>query len=66
MEGWYLITNGDELAWFANKVNTTSGGCADSVVLAKDIDLGNEKWSPMGNSYSYYFAGTFDGMGHAI
>ncbi|MGM9524517.1 MAG: InlB B-repeat-containing protein, partial [Faecousia sp.] len=66
MEGWYLITNGDELAWFANKVNTTSGGCTDSVVLAKDIDLGNEKWSPMGNSYSYYFAGTFDGMGHAI
>ena len=66
MEGWYLITNGDELAWFANKVNTTSSGCTSSAVLAKDIDLGNEKWSPMGYNYSYYFAGTFDGMGHAI
>ena len=66
MEGWYLITNGDELAWFANKVNTTSGGCTSSAVFAKDIDLGNEKWSPMGYNYSYYFAGTFDGMGHAI
>ncbi|MGM9650914.1 MAG: InlB B-repeat-containing protein, partial [Faecousia sp.] len=66
MEGWYLIANGDELAWFANKVNTTSGGCTANAVLANDIDLGGEIWSPMGYSYSYYFAGTFDGMGHAI
>ena len=66
MEGWYLITSGEELAWFADKVNTTSSGYTGSAVLAKDIDLGGELWAPMGYSWNYYFNGTFDGNGHAI
>ena len=66
MTGWYRIETGEELAWFANKVNTVSGGYNANAVLAKDIDLGGELWKPMGNSYSYNFSGTFDGAGHTI
>ena len=64
--GYYLITSGEELAWFANKVNSVSGGYNGNAVLAKDIDLGNEKWTPMGEPYSFYFTGIFDGNGHTI
>ena len=65
MTGWYRIESGEQLAWFANKVNNVSGYNANAV-LAKDIDLGNELWTPMGKSSSYCFAGIFDGNGHTI
>ena len=65
MTGWYRIESGEQLAWFANKVNNVSGYNANAV-LAKDIDLGNELWTPMGKDYSYSFTGIFDGNGHTI
>ncbi len=65
MTGWYRIESGEQLAWFANKVNNVSGYNANAV-LAKDIDLGNELWTPMGKDYSYNFTGIFDGNGHTI
>lgn len=60
----YIITNGAELAWFANIVNT--GGANQNAILAKDIHLGNFTWTPIGNSSSKCFKGTFDGAGHEI
>ena len=66
MTGWYRIESGEQLAWFANKVNSVSGGYNGNAVLAKDIDLGNAEWKPMGEPYNFYFTGIFDGNGHTI
>lgn len=62
-------------------VETVNNGDHDytgeTVVLTKDIDFSNEKWTPIGESTSeYYFSagntktkefwGTFDGQGHTV
>lgn len=77
----WTITNADELRWVAASVNATlptTKAAADTknfkgetVVLANDIDLENELWTPIGTvlgerRYDYVFAGTFDGNGKTI
>ena len=62
-DGVYQIGNADELVWFVKKVN--GGENAISAVLAKDIDLADVVWAPIGNG-SVAFAGSFDGAGHAV
>ena len=62
-DGVYQIGNADELVWFVKKVN--GGENAISAVLAKDIDLANVVWVPIGNG-SVAFAGSFDGAGHTV
>ena len=71
-DGVYQISNGAELAWFADEVNTQaakeSGLVTLNAVLTDDIDLGSKEWTPISNtSYVVYaYAGTFDGQGHSI
>ncbi len=66
---WYIITNGDELAWLADYVNENAS-FSGNALLANDIDLGGENWTPMGTGgyggSSYTYGGIFDGMGHTI
>ena len=62
-DGVYQIGNADELVWFVKKVN--GGENAISAVLAKDIDLADVIWTPIGNG-SVAFAGSFDGAGHTV
>lgn len=62
-DGVYQIGNADELVWFVKKVN--GGENAISAVLAKDIDLADVVWTPIGNG-SVAFAGSFDGAGHTV
>ena len=62
-DGVYQIGNADELVWLVKKVN--GGENAISAVLAKDIDLANVVWVPIGNG-SVAFAGSFDGAGHTV
>lgn len=65
-DGIYQISCGAELAWIAQQVNSGKNTTCKAV-LTKDIDLGNEPWTPIGKSgYSYQFAGTFDGQGHEV
>jgi hypothetical protein len=80
VDGVYQISNGYELAWFANAVNSglvfASGSSARSsylnAVLVTDIDLCGFDWVPIGTygqvSYSVVcgYAGNFDGNGYAI
>lgn len=61
----YQIGSGGELAWFAQDVNA-GRGAAYNAVLTKDIDLGDEPWTPIGKNYSYAYKGTFDGQGYTI
>ena len=61
--GVYQIGNADELVWFVKKVN--GGENAISAILAKDIDLADVVWAPIGNG-SVAFVGSFDGAGHTV
>lgn len=61
----YQIGSGGELAWFAQEVNA-GRGAAYNAVLTKDIDLGDEPWTPIGKNYSYAYKGTFDGQKHTV
>ncbi len=63
--GVYHITTGAELLWFSQEVNAGRLQSA-SVLLEADIDLGGAAWTPIGNSSSNYFAGSFDGGGHTV
>ena len=64
--GVYQISNGAELAWFAQRVNSGNGSI--SAVLTKDIDLAGYNWTPIGTNKSNKanFSGSFDGQGHTV
>ncbi len=61
----YYIATKDELAAFANAVNSGNSYSKKTVYLTADIDLNNEEWTPIGNSTNK-FEGTFDGDNHTI
>lgn len=56
---YYSIETPEELAWFAQKVN--SGDTAISAILSADIDLSMKDWTPI-----VKYDGIFDGNGHTI
>lgn len=71
----YIISSDLELAKLANDVNTGSSMVMKSgeyFKLTKDIDLKHGIWTPIGSTKCIkkfpdrYFAGIFDGDGHAI
>ena len=68
--GNYLISNADELVYFAKTVNVDGETYAGKTVkLTADIDLAGKKWVPIGNLVDYptvTFSGTFDGQYHTI
>ena len=73
----YIIEEPSELAWLAAAVNGTlteeytratvapNDFAGKTFLLTQDINLGNEAWTPIGNSNNI-FKGTFDGQGHTI
>lgn len=66
--GVYQIANGENLAWFANAVNTGTNTIKGELVA--DIQLNStgstaHEWTPIGTSV-YPFKGTFDGNGHTV
>ena len=66
-DSYYQITNGAELAWFANEV-TTNNNYTINARLLNDIDLCNFAWTTTigNNSSSTAFKGTLDGGGYTI
>ena len=61
----YLIADGSELAYLAEQVNNGNTYEGQYFQLACDIDLGNQTWTPIGNTNNP-FRGIFDGAGHTI
>ena len=62
-----VITNSDELFAFAEDVNINKNSyLGKSVYLLTDIDLENRDWTPIGQTGSTMFQGTFDGLNHEI
>ncbi len=62
-EGYYEISNGGQLFWFGNYINTVDRTA--NAVLTADIDLEGKALSPIGKAANKY-AGVFDGQGHTI
>lgn len=63
----YTIRSAEELAYLATLVNDgTQAFAGKTVTLARDIDLKDVPWTPIGNDASYAFAGKFDGNGYTI
>lgn len=63
-DGVYLISNGAELAWLANSVN--SGNAESDARLTNDIDLGDYPWTPIGSTSAKAYKGSFEGNGYAV
>lgn len=61
----YLITNGSELAYLAQEVNSGITFENEYFQLTNDINLNDNNWTPIGNTNNS-FRGTFDGAGHVI
>ena len=57
-EGAYLISNAEELAWFADAVN--GGATTANAKVTANINLGGKTWTAIG-SYSKMYTGRFDG-----
>lgn len=62
VSGNCVIYTGAELAWVANQIN--QGHAITGIKLQKDIDLGNQPWTPIG--YGTYFTGKLNGQGYHI
>ncbi len=66
-EGAYLISNADELVYFAlsvNKFGKTYAG--ETVKLTADIDLSGKQFAPIGQTGATEFKGVFDGQNYTI
>lgn len=66
--GVYQIGTAEQLAWFANAVNT--GNTSIKAVLTADIELNASgstanEWTPIGTADNP-FTGSFDGVGHTV
>lgn len=69
----FTITTAAQLAGMAELTNGTSKVTFENktVMLGADIDLGDNKWTPIGNNTgsnaaTYKFKGVFDGQGYTI
>lgn len=61
------IATAEELFAFAKDVNENGNSyLGKTVALVADIDLNNQAWTPIGQTGSTEFKGTFDGQGHTI
>lgn len=69
-DGYYEISTGAQLKWFADEVN--AGNAEMNARLTGDVDLSgicgaDAPWTPIGNKAAYKdYRGTFDGQGHKI
>ena len=61
----YLISSGAELAYLAQEVNNGNSFEGKIFQLARDINLNNRNWTPIGN-ISNSFKGVFNGSGRTI
>ena len=66
--GNVTISTAEGLFYFAKKVNAGNNFAGKTVTLANNIDLNNEKWTPIGiyENSATHFKGTFDGQNHAV
>jgi len=63
---YYQINNAEELAWFAEHVNSSDGADGKNkvnAILNGDIDLNSKEWTPIGTKD---YLGDFNGNGYKL
>lgn len=74
-DGFYLLQTAEDLAWFANQINSDAGNVTMKARLLADIYLNDiekddysNKWTPIADyaGAGRYFSGIFDGNGFTI
>lgn len=69
VDGWYQITSGGEMKWFAELVNGTLEGveanASANARLMCNVNLSDTEWTPVGSANRPY-QGTFDGCAYSI
>lgn len=66
-DGNYLISNADELMYFAKTVNVDKNSYAGkNVKLTSNINLAGKTWIPIGQTGATEFKGVFDGQNYTI
>ena len=63
-DGYYLISNGAELAWFRNQIVSNNNRYINGRLTA-NINLNSKVWEPIGN-HDRQYGGTFDGQGFTV
>ena len=63
-DGYYLISNGPELAWFCYQVVNNNNRNINGRLTA-NINLNNKVWTPIGY-HDRQYGGTFDGQGFTV
>src|SRR5574344_1709080 len=69
---YYQISTAVQMKWLSYYVNASSAHAATDAQLINNIDLSSVcsatagDWTPIGNSYTISYKGTFDGNGKAI
>lgn len=66
VDGVYSVSSAPQLAAIAQHVNSGNTMKGKTIKLAKDINLNNVNWTPIGMTSSTPFSGNFDGDGHTI
>lgn len=61
----FVLTTAAQLVGLSDLVNNGTNFLDCTIKLAKDIDLNNKNWTPIGKSENV-FSGTFNGQGHTI
>ena len=64
-EGFYQISNAEQLLAFANMVNTGQNNINGQLTADIDMEGYNEEFRPIGN-VDFSYGGEFDGQGHRI
>ncbi len=62
----YIIETVEQLAYLAESVNGGTSYAGKHFRLARDLDLSDKPWMPIGNTTDSRFAGHFDGDGHTV
>ena len=62
----YVLDTAEELAGFAELVNSGKSFSGKTVKLAADVNMAGNTWTPVGITSNKGFSGTFDGQGHTI
>ena len=62
--GAYLISSPQDLLDFSSLVN--NGASSANAVMTDDLDMTGFDFTPIGNTESTSYCGTFDGAGHVI
>lgn len=62
----YQISNSADLKLLSTYVNNGTSYSGKYFVMTANIDLGSQKFTPIGKSSTYAFKGNFDGKGYTI